>query len=58
MTDVLFLVNLQDIDGDKLQTLTTDDLTKLASVVDGPIMRLCDLVQQVKACTANNLSTS
>ncbi|KAK3757548.1 hypothetical protein RRG08_032714 [Elysia crispata] len=52
------LFSKKDIDGDKLQTLTTDDLTKLASVVDGPIMRLCDLVQQVKACTANNLSTS
>ncbi|GFS22978.1 MBT domain-containing protein 1 [Elysia marginata] len=52
------LFTKKDIDGAKLQTLTTGDLTKMASLMEGPILRLCDLVQQVKSCTANNLATS
>lgn len=44
---------LQNIDGRTLLNMTTDQLTKLVSVVEGPILRLCDLVQQVKACGTN-----
>ncbi|GFN77679.1 mbt domain-containing protein 1 [Plakobranchus ocellatus] len=52
------LFSKKDVDGAKLQTLATSDLTKLASAVEGPIVRLCDLVMQVKSCTSNNLTSS
>lgn len=52
------LFNKKEIDGAKLQKLTTDDLTKMASLIEGPIMRLCDLVQQVKSCTANGATSA
>ncbi|KAK6976280.1 MBT domain-containing protein 1 [Biomphalaria glabrata] len=43
----------KNIDGASLMTMSTNRLTELVSVVDGPILRLCDLVQQVKACAAS-----
>uniref|UniRef100_A0A0B7B795 FCS-type domain-containing protein n=1 Tax=Arion vulgaris TaxID=1028688 RepID=A0A0B7B795_9EUPU len=43
----------KNIDGSSLLNMSTDQLTKLMSVVEGPILRLCDLVQQVKSCAAN-----
>ncbi|XP_005093400.1 MBT domain-containing protein 1 [Aplysia californica] len=49
----------KNIDGSCLINMTTDQLTRLVSVVDGPILRLCDLVQQVKACAgASNREAS
>ncbi|CAG5115769.1 unnamed protein product, partial [Candidula unifasciata] len=43
----------KNIDGRTLLNMSTDQLTKVVSVVEGPILRLCDLVQQLKACAAN-----
>ena len=47
--DVMHLV-FQNIDGSSLMTLSSDQLTRLVSVVDGPQGRLFDLIQQVKSC--------
>ncbi|CAL1541940.1 unnamed protein product [Lymnaea stagnalis] len=43
----------KNLDGASLLAMSTDQLTKLVNVVDGPILRLCDLVQQVKSCSAS-----
>ncbi|KAH9495238.1 MBT domain-containing protein 1 [Bulinus truncatus] len=43
----------KNIDGASLMSISTENLTELVSVVDGPILRLCDLVQQVKSCAAS-----
>ncbi|XP_059152588.1 MBT domain-containing protein 1-like isoform X2 [Physella acuta] len=43
----------KNIDGASLMSMSTDQLTKLVAIVDGPILRLCDLVQQVKSCSAS-----